>query len=196
MNFADAIASIESGGRYDSVGPVTRTGDKAYGKYQVMGANVGPWTETFLGRRYTPEEFLRDPKAQDAVFGAKFDEYRRKYGPAGASAAWFAGERGMNDPNRKDILGTSVSDYTNKFVAATGQPFTMPKTQAPAAPPPGIAAAFSPDIGGLPLTFPQRSQQITPPEGVAFDPILASEIFQPRWSSKERRTQNPTKRAA
>src|SRR3982750_859798 len=32
--YGRAISSIESGGRYDRLGPVTKTGDRAYGKYQ------------------------------------------------------------------------------------------------------------------------------------------------------------------
>jgi hypothetical protein len=119
--FDDAIASIESGGRYDLLGPLTRAGDRAYGKYQVMGANVGPWTKEVLGQSLTPEEFLASPEAQDAVFNAKFGNYVAKYGPEGAARAWFAGEGGMNDPSRKDILGTSVADYGRRFMAALGQ---------------------------------------------------------------------------
>lgn len=117
---ADAIASIESGGNYRTIGPQTRGGDRAFGKYQVMGANVGPWTKEILGKELSPREFLLDQSAQDAVFNAKFGAYSDKYGPEGAARAWFAGEGGMNDPNRRDILGTSVADYSKKFTAAMG----------------------------------------------------------------------------
>jgi len=119
-NSANAIASIESGGRYDAQGPVTKTGDRALGKYQVMGTNVGPWTKEVLGREMTPQEFLASPEAQDKVFQAKFGQYTQKYGPNGAARAWFAGEGGMNDPNRRDQLGTSVADYDNRFDRAMG----------------------------------------------------------------------------
>ena len=46
--FAAAISSIESGsqgGNYKLVGPATRTGDRALGRYQVMSANVRPWSK-------------------------------------------------------------------------------------------------------------------------------------------------------
>lgn len=115
--YSDAIAGIESGGKYDVLGPVTRTGDRAYGKYQVMGQNIGPWTQEVLGRAMTPQEFVANPQAQDAVFQAKFGNYVQKYGPEGAARAWFAGEGGMNDLNRKDQLGTSVSNYGQRFMA-------------------------------------------------------------------------------
>jgi hypothetical protein len=74
-SYASAISNIESGGKYDSLGPVTKTGDRAYGKYQVMGQNVGPWTQEVLGKAMTPEEFAANPQAQDAVFNAKFGNY-------------------------------------------------------------------------------------------------------------------------
>lgn len=115
--YRDAIAGIESAGSgdYGALGPVTRKGDRAYGRYQVMGANVGPWTEKYLGRRMTPQEFLADQEAQDRVFDGEFGSYVEKYGPQGASRAWFAGEGGMNKPNRRDGLGTSVAEYERKF---------------------------------------------------------------------------------
>jgi hypothetical protein len=42
-------------------------------------------------------------------------KYLAKYGPDGAGRAWFAGEKGMNDPNRKDTLGTHVAEYSRRF---------------------------------------------------------------------------------
>lgn len=121
-SYRDAISGIESSGRYNLLGPVTRDGDRAYGKYQIMGKNVGPWTREVLGREMSPQEFASDPAAQDAVFNAKFGGYVSKYGPEGAARAWFAGEGGMNDPNRKDVLGTSVAQYASKFNTAIGAP--------------------------------------------------------------------------
>jgi hypothetical protein len=114
-DFASAISGVESGGRYDALGPQTKTVDRAFGKYQVMGANIGPWSEKILGRSLTPDEFLSSPEAQDAVFQGVFGEYAQKYGPEGAARAWFAGEGGMNNPNARDQLGTSVAQYGQKF---------------------------------------------------------------------------------
>jgi hypothetical protein len=118
--FANAIASIESGGKYDRLGPVTKTGDRAYGKYEVMGANIPQWTKVHLGQEMTPDAFLSDPKAQDAVFNGRFGQYAQKYGPEGAAKAWFAGEKGMNNPNARDQLGTTVAAYAQKFNKALG----------------------------------------------------------------------------
>lgn len=118
--FGEAIAGIESSGKYDALGPVTDTGDRAYGKYQVMGANIPEWTRMHLGQEMSPEEFLANPQAQDAVFQGQFGNYVDKYGPEGAAKAWFAGETGMHNPNAQDQLGTSVSEYANKFTNAIG----------------------------------------------------------------------------
>jgi hypothetical protein len=118
--YAAAIARNESGGRYDLLGPRTGSGDQAYGKYQVMGANIPEWTRAALGRSLTPEQFLADPAAQEAVFSHRFGSYVDKYGPEGAAKAWFAGEGGMNNPNARDVLGTSVSDYARRFNAGLG----------------------------------------------------------------------------
>lgn len=118
--YQDAIAGIESGGRYDIVGPTHPKLGRALGKYQVMEANVGPWTEKHLGRAMTPEEFLASPEAQDAVFNGEFGSYVEKFGPEGAAQAWFAGPGGVGKMDRKDSLGTSVASYTDKFRNALG----------------------------------------------------------------------------
>jgi hypothetical protein len=48
--YQQAIKDIESsGGNYGLTGPVTRSGDRAYGAYQVMGANVPEWTRKHYG---------------------------------------------------------------------------------------------------------------------------------------------------
>jgi hypothetical protein len=159
-SYADAISGIESGGRYNLLGPVTKSGDRAYGRYQVMGSNIPDWTAKFYGQKLTPQEFLSNPQAQDAVFNGQFGQYVDKYGPEGAARAWFAGEGGMNNPNAKDILGTSVADYAAKFNAATNNPLT-PGSPAPPLPPGiNIDAPSVPQVasGGL-LGQPQQGQQ-------------------------------------
>jgi hypothetical protein len=112
------VARNESGGQrdpYSALGELSRRGDRAYGKYQVMGENVPKWTKQFVGREMTPEEFLADKDAQETVATGMGGKYLAKYGPDGAARAWFAGEKGMNDPNRKDTLGTHVAEYSRRF---------------------------------------------------------------------------------
>lgn len=141
-----AISGIESGGSqnpYGLVGPATKSGDHAYGKYQVMGVNIPQWTEEATGQPATVDEFLNDPKLQDQVFQHKFGQYAQKYGPDGAARAWFAGEGNMNNPGAKDQLGTSVADYANRFDKSYG--VTGPSQN-------GDSLAFSGDADGKPIT--------------------------------------------
>lgn len=120
--YRDAIASIESDGSggYSAIGPTHPELGRALGRYQVMEANIGPWSKAALGREVTADEFLADPKLQDAVFDHRFGQYVEKYGPEKAAQAWFAGEGGIGT-NRQDSLGTSVPEYVQKFNRALGQ---------------------------------------------------------------------------
>lgn len=118
-DWQNAIASIESAGSggYSAVGPTTAKGNKAYGKYQVMDFNIGPWTEKWYGRRLTPEEFLADPAAQDAVFNGEFGSYVQRYGnPQDAASVWFSG-RPLSGNTSSDGY-TSVPDYVSRFTNA------------------------------------------------------------------------------
>jgi hypothetical protein len=132
-NYRDAISSIESGGKYDITGPVTKSGDRAYGRYQVMGNNIGPWTREILGKEMTPEEFLRTPEAQDKVFDARFGGYVKQYGnPQDAASMWFSGRPMAKAGNAKDVLGTTVPGYVSKFTKALtgGQPTQIAQAQS------------------------------------------------------------------
>jgi hypothetical protein len=122
-DWAEAIARIESAGSgdYSAVGPVTGKGNRAYGRYQVMDFNIGPWTEQYYGRRLTPEEFLASPQAQDAVFSGAFGSSVERYGnPQDAASVWFTGKPMSEGANRSDILGTTGSAYVDKFNKALG----------------------------------------------------------------------------
>jgi len=163
-DYSKAIAGIESGGAYDKLGPQTKTGDRAYGKYQVMGANVPEWTTQVLGKPMTPEQFVANPDAQEAVFKAKFGDYVQKFGPEGAAKAWFAGEKGMNNPNARDVLGTTVAGYGQKFTQALG---AAPQVAAALTAPTGDAAlppGATPAQGMLPT-----AAQAGAPAGILSD---------------------------
>ena len=99
-----------------------RRGD--YAIRQISGdgrERPGVDASNILGKEMTPQEFLADKDAQEASrTRAKGGEYLAKYGPEGAAAAWFAGEKGMNDPNRKDTLGTHVAEYRAAFQYSAG----------------------------------------------------------------------------
>jgi hypothetical protein len=124
-SYAGAIRKTESGsfaGDYSALGPVTRNGDRAYGAYQVMGNNVGPWSKAALGRSMSASEFLTDKGAQDAVFNHRFGGYVDKYGANGAAQAWFGGPGSVGKGGMgTDILGTSGNGYVQKFETNVGQ---------------------------------------------------------------------------
>lgn len=108
-----AIGHVESGNKYSIMGPRTRTGDRAYGQYQIMGANIPSWTREVLGYSMTPDEFLQNPQAQDAVARAKLGGYLNRYGNINdAASMWFSGRPFKNNIAR-DVLGTSVPQYVN-----------------------------------------------------------------------------------
>ena len=121
-SYRDAIASIESAGSgdYSAVGPANETLGRPLGRYQIMEANVGPWSREALGREVTPDEFLKDPALQDKVFDHKFQGYVEKYGPEGAAQAWLGGPGSVGKTERKDVFGTSVGDYGRRFMSAYG----------------------------------------------------------------------------
>jgi hypothetical protein len=135
----NAIASIESAGSgdYKALGGIIgRSGDRAYGRYQIMGSNIPQWSKEVLGREVSVDEFMNDPKLQDAIFDKKFGDYVRKYGEENAARAWFGGEGNINKTGTEDPNGLNIGDYGSKYLAALGQA-KGPVTDAPA----GLAGA-------------------------------------------------------
>jgi hypothetical protein len=124
--YLSAIARNESGGQkdpYAALGPVTKKGDRAYGKYQVMGANIPSWTEEALGQKMTPEEYLANKDAQEKVARHYFGKALDKYGnPEDAASVWFTGKPRAEAGNVADDLGTTNSQYIRKFNEALGRP--------------------------------------------------------------------------
>jgi phage-related minor tail protein len=119
--FAKAIKSIESGGDYSALGPITKSGDRAYGAYQVMGANIPSWTKGALGSSMSPSQFLGSQSAQDAVFSKYFGASLSKFGnPQDAASVWFTGRPMATGSGATDILGTSGAGYVAKFNAQLG----------------------------------------------------------------------------
>lgn len=144
-SYRDAIASIESAGSgdYKAVGPTHPKMGRALGRYQIMEANIGPWSREVLGREVSPDEFMANPELQDAIFDGKFNSYVQKFGPEGAAQAWFAGPGGVGKTNRKDSLGTDVGTYGRKFMSALGpqgQPTEVASLDPAAGMPPQTAA--------------------------------------------------------
>lgn len=116
--WGDAIANIESGSQASPYVSVTTNpnGKRALGKYQVMDFNVPEWSQEALGRTLTPEQFLKDPDAQEAIFRHRFGGYVEKYGnPQDAASAWFTGGPRSYGANKSDMFGTTGNSYVAKF---------------------------------------------------------------------------------
>lgn len=118
--YRNAIGTVESSNNYGAVGPATRTGDHAYGRYQVMGANIPSWTQAALGEAMTPQDFLKNQDAQDRVFDHHFGAAMQKHGSADdAASVWFSGRPMSQAGNSSDGYNT-VPQYVSKFRRALG----------------------------------------------------------------------------
>lgn len=119
--FREAIIGKESGGNYGAVNPDSG----ALGVGQVMPENVGPWTEKYLGRRLTPEQFLQDKAAQDKVVNGRFNDMIADQQAAGfkgelmirrAAAVWYSGQPNLWNNTKPQYSNgrqyPSVAEYT------------------------------------------------------------------------------------
>jgi len=121
---ASNIAGIESAGSgdYAALGPLTG-GDRAYGKYQIMGNNIPAWTREALGEEYDPDRFLADSDAQERTARFKMGQYYDQYGtPEDVASMWHAGlpYRDAVAKGRKDVLGTTTENYGARVRAGMG----------------------------------------------------------------------------
>lgn len=119
--FREAIIGKESGGNYNAINPDSG----ALGIGQVMPENVGPWTEKYLGRRLTPEQFLQDKAAQDKVINGRFTDMIADQQAAGfkgelmirrAAAVWYSGQPNLWNNTKPQYSNgrqyPSVAEYT------------------------------------------------------------------------------------
>lgn len=119
--FFQSIVAQESGGDYGAIGQPTRYGI-AYGKYQVLDSNIPSWTKAYYGKSLTPNQFLNNKAAQDAVARGQLKSYFNKYGPRGAAAAWYGGEGSVNLHNSTSPQqgGPSIKEYVDEVIARAG----------------------------------------------------------------------------
>ena len=119
--FRAAIIGKESGGNYNAVNPDSG----ALGIGQVMPENVGPWTQRYLGVTLTPQEFLNDRTAQDAVVNGRFRDMLADQAAAGykgeeairrAAAVWYSGDGNLWNYNKPEYYNgrryPSIAEYT------------------------------------------------------------------------------------
>jgi hypothetical protein len=161
-----AIAGIETPGSkdpYAAIGPATRTGARAYGKYQVMDFNIGPWTKEVLGRELTPDQFRASPDAQEAVFNQKFGQGAKS--PQDAASMWFTGRPAAEGASSRAVTpagvpygptGRSYVDMFTKKLGPTAPPVDSPALAlaAPQGGAPAIAAPAATPAPAVPATAP------------------------------------------
>lgn len=121
----------ESGGRLRIINPDSGAG----GHFQVMAANIGPWTQKVFGQPMSQQDFLSSPKAQETVFNFVMGQYletamklaggNKDVAIRMAAAAWYGGEKAMgryNDPTPQYTRGKrypSFAEYTGSVLART-----------------------------------------------------------------------------
>ena len=116
QRLAEAIAKKESGGDYSAMGkPVN--GDRAHGKYQIMGKNIPSWSKEFLGKEITTEEFMANPKYQDAIAQGKIRQLLNKgYSIEDAGSIWISGRPKKGNDSRDKVTGISAKDYAKDIL--------------------------------------------------------------------------------
>jgi hypothetical protein len=119
-----SLTMQESGGRYGAIGPSVQGGHHAYGKYQVMDYNIPSWTKKYYGQSLTPQQFLNNPQAQDAVARGVLQGYYNRYGAAGAAAMWYSGQPNPNKTYGNPPVKTYVSSVINRAYGYSGQSVT------------------------------------------------------------------------
>lgn len=128
MMAAPALVNMESGGRYDAVGPSVNGGDRAIGKYQVMASNVPSWTLKHYGIKLTTEQYKNNPQAQDAVFKGEFGGYIKRFGNVrDAVSMWHSG-RPYEQAVREGAADVNMStqNYVDKIMSGmTGRSYAQ-----------------------------------------------------------------------
>jgi len=179
-----AIGGIESRGQpdpYQAVGAPTKYG-RGLGRYQVVEANIGPWTQAALGQALTPQQYLASPQAQDAVFKHRFGQYVDQFGEEGAARAWFGGPGNVNKGDLTDVhKRLSIADYGKSYMAGL-QAGTDPTRVAAYAPAGTATDAPSPAArGGMAIPPLAEENPVTPSDIMPAPRVMAE--FKPPGGS-------------
>lgn len=122
--FVNSIGQKESSGRYGAVNKYSG----ALGKYQIMPANINGrnrgWDYEALGRDVSTSQFLSSPDIQEKVARYKLQQYYNKYGPAGASIAWYAGPGAANKYIKTGKASTNTQAWGFPSIASYMQSIT------------------------------------------------------------------------
>ena len=112
--FIEAEKIQESGGDYQAVNADTG----ALGAWQVLPENLGEWLTESGQPQLSPQQFLDDPAAQNAVANTILGGYYDDYGPAGAAAMWYSGQ---DDPTAT-FGDPPVYQYVDDVLRLMGEP--------------------------------------------------------------------------
>jgi hypothetical protein len=119
QKFLWAEGEQESTNNYGAVNPQSG----ALGRWQVMPSNLPDWLTDAGQSQMTPQQFIDNHAAQDAVANTILGGYFKEYGAAGAAAMWYSGQP---DPNKTygdppvDVYVDDVLGYMNDPQAGTG----------------------------------------------------------------------------
>ena len=128
--FLNAIAHVESGGRYTA----ENTNTHAYGKYQIMPANWPGWAKKYLGNANAPQT----PENQEKLVRAKMTDLYNWLGDWNLVAhQWLTGG-GSKNPNE---WSKSSTHYVNNVMAGMGRGPVSSSTVARTSPPAGTAGS-------------------------------------------------------
>lgn len=109
--FLAGLRQQESSGDYSAVNSIGATG-----AYQVMPANIGPWTKAALGHADTQEQFLASKADQDATAAYELGPIFQKYGPAGAASWWYSGDPTLAGSTKPQSGGPSIAEYVREVL--------------------------------------------------------------------------------
>lgn len=114
-----AIGGYESHDNYQAIGPETKDGDHAVGRYQIMASNLAPWLKEAGMQPMSEADFLKNSQAQDQLFKFKFGQYMAEGKTFNAAAnRWFTGSYTPN-ADVTDATATTKGHTPGQYLTGT-----------------------------------------------------------------------------
>lgn len=116
VHVENSTAAAQGKDLYKQIGV---TGD--IGKYQVNPRVLNDYSKVWLGKKYTPEEFLNDNNAQEKFFRAFKKNVIKRYGltPTQGLVAWHNGMGKAGDMYQTDENGNLLKDEKGQAIKTT-----------------------------------------------------------------------------
>ena len=117
----NSLIKTESGGRWDAVGPPTRSGERALGRLQFMPSRLAD-AEKALGIKIDPQEFLKNPELQQRVEQWHLADLDRQISQAGLYKLAGQNVGGYDITPNGLIASAHLGGFTGlqKFLATKG----------------------------------------------------------------------------